>query len=65
MDYKFQATELNDTDYVIVELPNNISVCINRGDTGYSVDFRNSCTDTIVQMGWVADDDLDLTSDED
>ena len=64
MDYKFNAEELGNEDYVIVYLPDNISVCINRGDIGYSVDFRNSCNDTIVEMGWVSDDDLELYGDE-
>ena len=64
MDYKFKAEDLQQDDYIIIDLPNNVSVCINRGDIGYSVDFRNKTTDTIVEMGWVSDDDLDLIEDE-
>ena len=65
MDYKFSAEDLQQEDYVIINLPDNVSVCINRGDIGYSVDFRNKTTDTIVEMGWVSDDALDLIVDED
>ena len=63
-DYRFKATELEQDDFIIVELPNNISVCINRGDIGYSVDFMNKNED-IIQCGWVSDDDLGLIEDED
>ena len=65
MDYKFKAEDLQQDDYIIIDLPNNVSICINRGDIGYSVDFSNTDTSTIVEMGWVSDDDLDLIEDED
>ena len=29
MDYRFSATDLQENDFIIVELPNNKSVCIN------------------------------------
>ena len=57
-NYKFQATDLQEEEYIIIELPDNKSVCINRGDIGYSVDFMNENED-IVQLGWVSDDDLE------
>lgn len=65
MDYNFEAKDLKQENYIIIDLPNNVSVCINRGDIGYSVDFRNKTTDTIVEMGWITDDDLDLIADDD
>ena len=34
-DYRFKATDLQEDDFIIIELPNNKSVCINRGDIGY------------------------------
>ena len=64
MDYEFTAEDLQQDDYIIINLPDNVSVCVNRGDIGYSVDFRNKDTDTIVEMGWVSDDDLDLIEGE-
>lgn len=64
MDYNFNATELQEEDHIIVELPNNIRISIFRGDIGYSVDFKNTCNDTIYEMGWVSDDDLELNEDD-
>lgn len=63
MDYRFSATDLQENDFIIVELPNNKSVCINRGDIGYSVDFMNENED-ITQCGWVSDDDLEVEDEE-
>lgn len=60
MDYDFDATGLQEEDHITIELPNNIRISIFRGDVGYSVDFENTCNDTIYEMGWVSDDDLDL-----
>ena len=58
-DYRFKATDLEQEDYIIVELPNKKSVCINRTDVGYSVDFMNE-NEEIIECGIVLDEDLEL-----
>ena len=64
-DYEFNALEVTEDSHIVINLPNNISITVARGDIGYSVDFSNTDTSTIVEMGWVSDDDLDLIEDED
>ena len=63
-DYEFNALEVTEDSHILINLPNNIAITIARGDIGYSVDFSNTDTSTIVEMGWVSDDDLDLIEDE-
>ena len=60
MDYEFNALEIKEEDHIVINLPDNICISIFRGDIGYSVDFSNTDTSTIIEMGWVSDDDLDL-----
>lgn len=64
-DYDFNALEVTEDSHIVINLPDNVCVTIARGDIGYSVDFSNTDTSTIVEMGWVSDDDLDLIIDED
>ena len=64
-DYEFDALEVTENSIITINLPNNIAITVARGDIGYSVDFSNTDTSTIVEMGWVSDDDLDLIEDED
>lgn len=64
-DYEFNALEVTEDSHIVINLPDNIAITIARGDIGYSVDFSNTDTSTIVEMGWVSDDDLDLIEDED
>ena len=59
-DYEFNALDVTEDSHIVVNLPNNICITIVRGDIGYSVDFSNTDTSTIYEMGWVSDDDLDL-----
>ena len=65
MDYEFNALEVKEDDHIVINLPDNICISIARGDIGYSVDFSNTDTSTIVEMGWVSDDDLDLLYEDD
>lgn len=59
-NYEFNALGMAQDSHITINLPNNICVTICRGDIGYSVDFSNTDTSTIYEMGWVSDDDLDL-----
>ena len=63
-DYEFNALEVTEDSHIVINLPDNVCVTIARGDIGYSVDFSNTDTSTIVEMGWVSDDDLDLIEDD-
>ena len=64
MQYEFNALEVGQNDCIVINLPNNVCLNVSRGDYGYSVDFTNTDTSTIFELGWASDDDLDLIEEE-
>ena len=58
MDYRLNATNIQEGEHIYIDLPNNITVIVSRCDVGYAVDFETQMGE-VIELPPVFDDDLE------